>query len=107
MAPRARRRSDGGRSAPQQQRQEPGPIPVLEKAARSVEMAVQRGRVTPPTRATFQAVALLVRELRDQIKADELSEAQRNARMKPINAHRHRAGQDGGPRQLAAGPAHR
>jgi hypothetical protein len=59
---------------------------VLEKAARNVELAVERGRVTTSTRSTFQAVALLVRELRDRVTADDLSEARRNARLKPINA---------------------
>jgi hypothetical protein len=90
VATRARRGSGGGRSAPQSRRQPSGrqvepAVPVLEKAARSVELAVQRGRVTPAMRRTFQAVALLVRELRDRVVADDLSEAQRNARLKPIN----------------------
>jgi hypothetical protein len=87
VPPRARRPNDGGRSAPRrQQRPAEGPIPVLEKAARSVEMAVERGRVTLSTRTTFQAVALLVRELRDLVNAEDLSEAKRNSRLKPINA---------------------
>ena len=37
-------------------------------------------------RGTFQAVALLVRELRAQVNADGLSEARRNAQLKRINA---------------------
>lgn len=86
MPARARRRSDGGRSTFSGQRPETRPIPVLEKAARSVESAVERGRVTATTRMTFQAVALLVRELRARVTADDLSDAQRNARLKPINA---------------------
>ena len=49
-------------------------------------MDVERGRVTSSTQSTFQAVALLVRELRALINADELSESQRNSRLKPINA---------------------
>jgi hypothetical protein len=59
---------------------------VLEEAARSVEVAVQRGRVTASMRGTFQAVALLVRELRTQANADGLSETKRNAQLKRINA---------------------
>jgi hypothetical protein len=60
---------------------------VLEKAARGVEMDVERGRVTSSTRSTFQAVALLVRELRSLVTtAADLSESQRNSRLKPINA---------------------
>ncbi len=58
---------------------------MLEEAARSVESAVQRGRVTLRTRERFQAVALLVRELRDRLAAESLSEAQRTARLKRIN----------------------
>ncbi len=86
MPPRARRRSDGGRSAPQRQRPEDRPIAALEEAARSVEVAVQRSRVTPSMRGTFQAVALLVRELRAQVNAENLSETRRNAQLKRINA---------------------
>jgi hypothetical protein len=97
VASGARRRSDGGRStsqkqpqkSPQKQRQRAarpqGPVPVLEKAARSVEVAVQRQKVTPTVRATFQAVALLVRELRDQVRAENLSDSQLKARMKRID----------------------
>jgi hypothetical protein len=91
VATRARRRSDGGHSAPQSQRQRSGrqeerAVLVLEKAAGSVELAVQRGRVSPAMRGTFQAVALLVRELRDRVMAGDLSEARRNAQLKRINA---------------------
>ncbi len=86
MPPRARRRSDGGRSAPQRQRPEDRPIAALEEAARTVEVAVQRGRVTASMRGTFQAVALLVRELRARVNAEDLSEARRNAQLKRINA---------------------
>jgi hypothetical protein len=91
VATRARRRSDGGHSAPQSQRQRSGrqeerAVLVLEKAAGSVELAVQRGRVSPAMRGTFQALALLVRELRDRVMAGDLSEARRNAQLKRINA---------------------
>jgi hypothetical protein len=91
LATGARRRpSDVGRSAPARQRkkggrEEEGPIPVLEKAARSVETAVQRGRVTGTTLVTFQAVALLVRELRESVTKADLTEARRNAQLKRIN----------------------
>ncbi len=91
LATRPRRRPDGGRPAPARQRQsgarqEVSAVAVLEKAARDVELAVQRGRVTPTMRGTFQAVALLVRELRDRVKTEDLSEARRNAQLKRINA---------------------
>ena len=41
-----------------------GIIPVLARAVREVETAVQRGRVMPSSRTKFQVVALLVREER-------------------------------------------
>ena len=62
--------------------QEQGPIAVLAMAAHEVEVAVQRRRVTPTARATFQAVALMLREQRAEAKA--LPEAQRTAQMKRI-----------------------
>ncbi len=91
MATQGRRRSDGGRSASGRQPsrrgpQQSGPVPVLEDAARRVESAVQRGRLTPALRDRFQAVALLVRELREQVDADDASEARRKARLKDISA---------------------
>ena len=50
-------------------------------------MAVQRGRVRPSTRTTFQAVALLVREERSRTKTDgTLSEARRADQLKRIDA---------------------
>jgi superfamily II DNA or RNA helicase len=52
---------------------------------RGVDSAVQRRRVTPTTRATFQAVALLVRELRAQAKSDNVPEARRAAELKRID----------------------
>jgi hypothetical protein len=41
-----------------------GIIPVLARAVREVETAVERGRVLPSVRTKFQIVALLVREER-------------------------------------------
>ena len=91
VATRARGNAGNGRVARQQQRKPSGrpaerAIAALEKAARSVEVAVERGRVTVATRETFQAVALLVRELRDRTTAEDLSEAQRAARLNRISA---------------------
>ena len=77
-------RQGGQGQRPRQARQETGPIPVLAKAVHGVEVAVSRGRVTTTTQATFQAVALLVRELREQAKTEQLSEAARNVQMKRI-----------------------
>ena len=50
-----------------------------------VQYAVDRGRVTADTRSTFQAVALLVRELRAQAKSAEVAEAQRTVQLKRID----------------------
>jgi hypothetical protein len=58
---------------------------VLTRAVRDIETAVQRGRVRPSTRATFQAVALLVREQRARIQADDLSEARRAEQLKRLD----------------------
>jgi hypothetical protein len=60
-------------------------IPVLAKAVRDVELAVQRGRVGPSVRATFQVVALLVREERSRVKAEAISEARRTEQMKRVD----------------------
>ena len=58
---------------------------MLTRAVRDVELAVQRGRVLPTTRSTFQAVALLVREERARIQADDLSEARRAEQLKRLD----------------------
>ncbi len=52
-----------------------GIIPVLARAVREVEGAVQRGPVRPSTRTKFQVVGLLVREERARIKADDSGNA--------------------------------
>src|SRR3954451_3608933 len=98
MPPRGRRPdgASGGRSTPQQRRQDPrrssaprrldqeGPIPPLALAAASVDGDVSRNRIPPTTRATFQAVALLVRELREKTKTDPMNEARRAQELKRI-----------------------
>jgi hypothetical protein len=87
---RDRRQSGATQSAPRPQRRprgrdEQGIIPVLAKAVRDIELAVQRGRVRPSTRTTFQVVALLVREERSRVKADSSREAQRTEQLKRID----------------------
>jgi hypothetical protein len=82
------RGSGSGRSQPrrqQPQRTERGLIPVLAKAVRDVELAVQRGKIGPTTRATYQAVALLVREERRRVNTADLTEARRNDALKRID----------------------
>jgi hypothetical protein len=51
---------------------------------RQVELAVERGRVRPSTRGTFQAVALLMREERDRIRTGTMSQARRTERLKRL-----------------------
>ena len=82
---RARRGSGSSTRAPRRGPGADGIVPVLSKAVREVEQAVQRGRVRPSTRSTFQAVALLVREERARIQAAELSEARRGQQLKPLD----------------------
>jgi hypothetical protein len=85
---RQRAGARGGNRRPQQRptRRSDGLVGVLGKAVRDVEMAVQRGRVRPSTKVTFQVVALLVREERARVKAADLSEAKRAEEMKKIDA---------------------
>src|SRR4051794_3668385 len=58
--------------------------PPLALAAASVDGDVSRTRVSPTTRATFQAVALLVRELREKMKTEPMNEARRAQELKRI-----------------------
>jgi superfamily II DNA or RNA helicase len=59
---------------------------VLARAVREVEEAVQRGPVMPSVRTKFQVVALLVREERARVKADQAStEAQRTQQLKRLD----------------------
>ncbi len=84
--------SSGSRTgAPQQRRRsrgadDQGVIPVLARAAREVEAAVQKGPLKPANRARFQVAALLLREERARVKADPtLSEAERANEQKRLD----------------------
>jgi SNF2-related domain/Helicase conserved C-terminal domain len=85
LAQQASRRSGAPRTAPRDRRHprardEEGIIPVLAKSARQVEAAAQRGKVRPSGRTAYQVVALLMREERARVKADEsMPEAERAA----------------------------
>jgi len=83
MPPRGRRPDTRRQAAPRRLDQE-GPIPPLALAAASVDGDVSRNRISPTTRATFQAVALLVRELREKTKTDPMNEARRAQELKRI-----------------------
>jgi SNF2-related domain/Helicase conserved C-terminal domain len=70
------RRAGARRPAPRTQRavRHRGDVAaVLAATVREVEAAVQRGRVTPAVRTSFQAVALLLREERARVRADATS----------------------------------
>ncbi len=63
-----------------------GIIPVLARAVREVETAVQNGQVRSSVRTKFQVVAMLVREERARVKADEPStDAQKEAQLKRLD----------------------
>ncbi|WP_405002557.1 DEAD/DEAH box helicase [Georgenia thermotolerans] len=65
---------------------EDGIMPVLARVVREVEAAVQRRRVAPSVRTKFQVVALLVREERARVKADDtLTEARRAEQLKRLD----------------------
>ena len=75
-----RRAAQPQRRNPPNRRQDQGPLAVLAMAAADVD----RRRVTPATRATFQAVALLLREQRAEATTAPMSPAQRAAQQKRI-----------------------
>ena len=91
MAGRVQRPSGGRRTAPRNQRRarvrdDDGLIPVLARAVREVEAAAQRGTVMPSARTKFQVVALLVREERARVRADQACrEPQRAAQLKRLD----------------------
>jgi superfamily II DNA or RNA helicase len=63
-----------------------GVIPVLARAAREVETAVQKGPLKPANRARFQVAALLLREERTRVKGDKsLTEAERANEQKRLD----------------------
>ena len=72
------RRARGGDDA--------GVIPVLARAAREVETAVQKGPLKPANRARFQVATLLLREERARVKKDPtLTEAERSNEQKRLD----------------------
>ncbi|MBA3798287.1 MAG: DEAD/DEAH box helicase [Geodermatophilaceae bacterium] len=91
MARRGQRQSSARRIVPRNQRRvrdldNRGIIPVLARAVREVEAAAERGPVMASVRTKFQVVALLVREQRALVKADETSsEAHRAEQLKRLD----------------------
>jgi hypothetical protein len=63
-----------------------GILPVLARAVREVEAAVERGAVMASVRTKFQVVGLLVREERARVRADEtLNETKRGEELKRLD----------------------
>ncbi|MCY7394945.1 MAG: DEAD/DEAH box helicase [Nocardioides sp.] len=95
MARRGQRQSGATRTAPRttarngrraRDLDNEGIIPVLARAVREVETAVQRGPVQPSGRTKFQVVALVVRRERARLKVDpELTEARRGEELKRLD----------------------
>ncbi len=87
MAQRQRSRG-GSRRTPAHARHKDneGIVPVLARAVRELESAVQRGPLAPGQRVRFQVVALLVREHRTDVRGSvELSEAQKADELKRLD----------------------
>jgi len=85
-----RQRPSSSRGATQRRRprgtDDAGVIPVLARAAREVESAVQKGPLKPANRARFQVAALLLREERARVKVDpELTESERANEQKRLD----------------------
>ena len=91
MARRGQQQSGARRTAARtprrtRARDNDGVIPVLARAVREVETAVERGNVLPSVRTKFQVVALLVREERARLKAqDSGTEADRAQQLKRLD----------------------
>ncbi len=63
-----------------------GVIPILARAAREVETAVQKGPLKPANRARFQVATLLLREERARVKVDAtLTDAERANEQKRLD----------------------
>ncbi|MBO0922527.1 DEAD/DEAH box helicase [Cellulomonas sp. zg-ZUI222] len=99
MAGAGRRRSGGSRAGTAgsragtgvQRRKAPraverGLVPVLAEVAREVDRAVQRTPIRPSVRTKFQVVALLVREERARLMADDqLGQSRRTQQLKRLD----------------------
>jgi superfamily II DNA or RNA helicase len=83
-----RQRSRGSRRTPAHARHKDneGIVPVLARAVRELESAVQRGPLAPGQRVRFQVVALLAREHRTDVRASaELTDAQKADELKRLD----------------------
>ncbi|MFC0627887.1 DEAD/DEAH box helicase [Kribbella deserti] len=92
MARRGQRQPGATRTAAPQRRRRTravnndGIIPVLARAVREIETAVQRGTRQASTSTKFQVVALLVRQERARVKADQsATEAYRDEQLRRLD----------------------
>ncbi|MFC4783858.1 DEAD/DEAH box helicase [Nocardioides sp. MAHUQ-72] len=91
MARRGQRQSGARRGTTSTQRRgrnvdNDGIIPVLARAVREVETAVERGQIRPSVRTKFQVVAMLVREERARVKTDQtVNDTQRAGQLKRLD----------------------
>ncbi|MCP3422191.1 DEAD/DEAH box helicase [Nocardioides pinisoli] len=86
MAQRQRQRGNRRTPAHARHKDNEGIVPVLARAVRELESAVQRGPLAPGQRVRFQVVALLVREHRTDVRASaELTDAQKADELKRLD----------------------
>ena len=86
MAQRQRQRGTRRTPAHARHKDNEGIVPVLARAVRELESAVQRGPLAPGQRVRFQVVALLVREHRGDVRAStELTDAQKADELKRLD----------------------
>lgn len=91
MLQEGQRQTGARRTAPRNKRRgtqldNDGILPVLARAVREVESAAQRGPVTSSVKTKFQVIALLVREERARVKADDtLTNARRTEQLKRLD----------------------
>ena len=86
MAQRQRQRGTRRTPAHARHKDNEGIVPVLARAVRELESAVQRGPLAPGQRVRFQVVALLVREHRGDVRAStELTDPQKADELKRLD----------------------
>ena len=88
MARPGQRQTGARHTAPRKQRRvhHTGDVAsVLARAAREVEAAARRGRVTPAVRTKFQAVALLLRDERARVRAAAGTDSRRAEQLKRLD----------------------
>lgn len=86
MPQKARARGGGNAARNRRPIDNTGVIPQLARAAREVEAAAQRGRLSPSNRTKFQVIALLMREERARAKEDAaLSDHDRGDALKRLD----------------------